>query len=103
MPRRVSMLFALVVFAATVASASDEACTRDTLPRARAWRTGNPACLDGQDCPSSTEVPYGTMDVLVARIGPDGKVIIACVDSEAAAKRFLEAPIEKVAKKAQEK
>jgi hypothetical protein len=43
------------------------------------------------------------MDVLVARIGPDGKVIIACVDSDAAAKRFLEAPIEKVAKKAQEK
>jgi len=98
MPRRVSMLLALVVFAATVASASDEACTRDTLPRPSVAPPTSAAAA-GVGGPT----PYGRMDVLVARIGPDGKVIIACVDSEAAAKRFLEAPIEKVAKKAQEK
>jgi len=98
MPRRVSMLLALVVFAATVASASDEACTRDTLPRGAAAASAARSAPEAGAAP-----PYGKMDVLVARIGPDGKVIIACVDSEAAAKRFLEAPIEKVAKKAQEK
>lgn len=32
--------------------------------------------------------------VLVARIGPDGMVSLACVDSEPAARRFLEAPVE---------
>jgi len=90
------MLFALVVFSATVASASDEACTRDTLPRVAPPTSAAAAGVGGP-------TPYGKMDVLVARIGSDGKVIIACVDSEAAAKRFLEAPIEKVAKKAQEK
>jgi hypothetical protein len=36
------------------------------------------------------------VDVIVARIGTDGKLVKACVDSEAAARRFLEAPIEKV-------
>jgi hypothetical protein len=37
-------------------------------------------------------VPAGTFEVLVARIGTDGKPVLACVDTEAAAKRFLDAP-----------
>lgn len=36
------------------------------------------------------------VDVIVARIDADGKVVKACVDSEAAARRFLEAPVEKL-------
>jgi len=36
------------------------------------------------------------VDVIVARIGTDGKLVKACVDSEAAARRFLEAPIVQV-------
>jgi len=36
------------------------------------------------------------MDVLIARIAPDGTSVVACVDSAEAAKKFLEAPIEKV-------
>jgi hypothetical protein len=36
------------------------------------------------------------VDVIVARIDTDGKLVKACVDSEEAARRFLEAPIEKV-------
>lgn len=49
-----------------------------------------------------TETGNGVMtgpaqaDVIVARIGTDGKLVKACVDSEAAARRFLETPIEKV-------
>lgn len=36
------------------------------------------------------------VDVIVARIDTDGKLVKACVDSEEAAKRFLSAPVEKV-------
>jgi hypothetical protein len=35
-------------------------------------------------------------DVIVARIGSDGKLVRACVNTEEAARRFLDAPIEKV-------
>jgi hypothetical protein len=41
--------------------------------------------------------------VLIARVGPDGKLVLACVDSAEAAKKFLEAPIEKTARTAKEK
>ncbi len=36
------------------------------------------------------------VDVIVARIDADGKLVKACVDTEAAARRFLTSPIEKV-------
>lgn len=36
------------------------------------------------------------VDVLVARIGADGKRITACVDNEEAARRFLTAPVGKL-------
>lgn len=38
----------------------------------------------------------GAVEVLVARIGTDGKPVMVCVDSEQAARRFLDAPIERV-------
>ena len=34
-----------------------------------------------------------SVEVVVAQIGPDGKLIKACVESEAAAVRFLEKPV----------
>lgn len=40
-----------------------------------------------------TETPR-SVEVLLARVGPDGELIKACVDSEAAARRFFDAPIE---------
>ena len=44
------------------------------------------------------------VDVIVARIDADGKLVKACVDNEEAARRFLDAPIERVAgSRAQEK
>ena len=39
--------------------------------------------------------PMQVSEVLVARIGTDGKPVMACVDNEAAARRFLDAPIER--------
>jgi hypothetical protein len=35
-------------------------------------------------------------DVILARIDTDGKLVKVCVDNEAAARRFLDAPIEKI-------
>ena len=36
------------------------------------------------------------VDVIVARIDSDGKLVKACVDSEEAARHFLNAPVEKL-------
>ena len=45
----------------------------------------------------------GPMEVVIVRTLDDGTAAMVCVDSEAAAKRFLEAPAEKLAtKKAKE-
>ena len=48
-------------------------------------------------------MPLEGMEVLVARIAPDGKAVMACVDSAEAAKKFFEAPIEKTGRAAKEK
>jgi hypothetical protein len=42
------------------------------------------------------------VEVLVARVGTDGKLIKACVDNEEAARKFLTAPVEKVAQEGQQ-
>lgn len=43
-------------------------------------------------------ITIGPMEVqvLLARVGPDGKLIRSCVDNEAAARAFLDAPIERL-------
>lgn len=41
-------------------------------------------------------MPAPVMDVLVARLGTDGKPVMVCVDNEESARRFLDAPIERV-------
>jgi hypothetical protein len=41
----------------------------------------------------------GPIEVVVARIGPDGKPVMACVDNLEAAKRFLKTPAEQHAPK----
>ncbi len=40
-----------------------------------------------------TEGP-GATEVILARVGPDGKLIKVCVNSEEAVRRFFDAPIE---------
>lgn len=39
----------------------------------------------------------GALEVVVARVNTDGKLVLACVDSKEAADRFFQAPIDKVA------
>ena len=88
----------LIAMAGTASAASDEACTRETL---------KPLAV-----PAQTRIdvealfraaPLDGMEVLIARVGPDGKLVLACVDSAEAAKKFLEAPIEKTRRAAKEK
>lgn len=62
-----------------------------------------PATEEIIDSVDGVAAGMGAMEVLVARIDTDGSVITACVDSEKAARAFLDSPIEKVAtKKAKE-
>ncbi len=41
----------------------------------------------------------GPIEVVVARFGPDGKPVMACVDNPEAARRFFKAPAETLAPK----
>lgn len=38
----------------------------------------------------------GATEVVIARIGPDGKVVLGCVDTETAARRFFDAPADRL-------
>lgn len=84
------------------ADAKDPARSRDVaLPRSerpmdlRALFDRAPGVIS-EDASGITAGPM-QVDVIVARIDTDGKLVKACVDSEEAARRFLEAPIENVA------
>ena len=87
------------LFIALPALASDQSCTRETLKPVGAVTRIDVASLFERK-PSE---PEGSMEVVLARIGKDGKPILACVDSAEAAKRFLEAPVERLATAPKEK
>ncbi|HJQ41299.1 MAG TPA: hypothetical protein VKB93_29515 [Thermoanaerobaculia bacterium] len=86
--------------AITANAASDDACTRDTLTRVSA-RLHIDVVELFEKSDAVPAQPEG-MELLIARIGPDGKPVLACVDGAEAAKKFLEAPMEKVARRAKE-
>ena len=95
----------VLLLAVPVASASDDACTREILKPVGAAAVASRidvAPLFVQQAVQSdgtvVAAPISGMEVLVARIGRDGKPVLACVDSAEAAKRFLEAPIDQVAR-----
>jgi hypothetical protein len=48
---------------------------------------------------TGTAAPMGPPEVLVARVGADGKIAIVCVDNEEAARHFLDAPVESLSRK----
>jgi hypothetical protein len=95
----------LIVVAATASAASDEACTRETL---KPLAVPAPTHIDvdalfrADPAAGAAAAPLEGMEVLIARVGPDGKLVLACVDSAEAAKKFLEAPIEKTGRAAKE-
>jgi len=77
---------ATVLLVAFGALGSDRDCTRDRAPRVILSRAGE----------GSSPVMTQGIEIVVVRIGADGKPMYACVDNAAAAKRFLEAPLEKI-------
>lgn len=110
--RITAALAAMALTAAPVAFASDSVdrvCTtaNDTLPRVAAGLrpelTARFATVEAQDDdPNSLSAP-GTFEMIVVRLDADGKPVMACVDNEAAARRFLDAPAKQIpTKKAQE-
>lgn len=58
-----------------------------------------PAKEEVIDTIDGVAVGMGAMEVIVARIDTDGRLATACVDSEQAARAFLDRPIDKVATK----
>jgi type IV secretory pathway VirJ component len=51
------------------------------------------AAVDTED---GVSLPMSSTEVLVARLNTDGKAIMACVDNEESARRFLDASMERV-------
>ena len=107
MSRRFFVVPAVLALAASpLAHASDQFATRVSAreaiarfaPRlelselfARIEAGGN--SFDTED---GVSAPMQVSEVLVARLNTDGKPVMACVDNEESARRFLDAPIERV-------
>lgn len=106
---RASVLaLALAVFIVTPATATDRACTRETIGRLSVQaelQTTIEAIFerraDGHaDVPQATTI-FMPLEVVMVRV-KDGKPVLACVDSKEAARRFLTAPVEAIAGKVAE-
>jgi hypothetical protein len=82
--------------------AADSARTQDPeLPQKERMMTSLRALFHhapGVISDDANGITVGPMqvDVIVARIDDDGKLVKACVDSEEAARKFLEGPVGKV-------
>ena len=101
MSKRFPVFFLIAVAAATTAgAASDETCTRNVIVERRALPAAGTMTIKAVE--TTAPLPEG-VELLVARIGPDGKPVLACVDSAEALKKFLESPVEKLARGAKEK
>jgi hypothetical protein len=95
-----ALCVAPVVFASD--DVSDRICTRDTVARAAMVRTSlaeafsqKPEQAVPQD---DLTAPMGPMEVIVARIGTDGKPVMTCVDTPEAAERFFALAVEQLPK-----
>jgi hypothetical protein len=102
------MACAAVVPAA--AAESDFTCTREARPpvimtaeAVAVLLETSVRKLEGETVDAESADVFIGGEVLVARIGPDGKPVLACVDSEEAARRFLLAPAGRLRGRAQEK
>jgi hypothetical protein len=67
-----------------------------TLEQLLAEVPEEPVLVETADGVSATVTQH---DVLIARMGADGKPVMACVDSPEAARRFLHATVEKLTPK----
>jgi hypothetical protein len=108
MTRRHVVVLALVVLSATVASATERDCVGSHPAPAEAPAVDLLTQLfehtEITDPISGEVTKIEGMEVLVVRLGTDGKPVLACVDSKEAARRFLDKPVEAVgSRKAQER
>jgi len=102
--RIIPALMALVLSAMPLAAADDESCVRESLPRPQTLAHLEALFAKTAQQPVVTESGVTAdgdgVEVLLARVGPDGKLVFACVDSPVAAKRFLEVQSDRLAVKA---
>jgi len=108
MSRRVYVVVAATALAvATLAQAApnDRECTRAAdaravAPRAEIAAAFAHAAQSGEviETENGRSAPMGPLEVMVVRKGKDGKITYACVDSAAAAERFLSGKTEAAAK-----
>lgn len=98
----VVLAFATAAFA-HAESASDRICTPDGVAHLVPARA-ELAALFARREPELTQTATGRVatagpaEVMMARVGADGKIVMVCVDSEAAARKFLDAPVESLAR-----
>ncbi|HYI11343.1 MAG TPA: hypothetical protein VEK57_19970 [Thermoanaerobaculia bacterium] len=99
-----ALCVAPVVFASDAASdtASDRICIRGTFVRTATVRAKLAEAFARKPEPAVPQnefiAPMGPMEVIVARIGADGKPVMSCVDSPEAAERFFGLAIEQLPK-----
>jgi putative intracellular protease/amidase len=97
MSRRIIVIAALCIAPAVLASdgANDRICTRDAVVRPVSPRPAIAAAFANKPAQVVVEdgltAPMGPTEVVVARIGADGKVVMSCVDTPEAAERFFRA------------
>ena len=103
-------VIALAALFATPAMANDQSCTRETIGRApvtadlQRLHKAIEAIFDAPDAGAAsveTTTDGPSLQMIVVRV-KDGKPVMACVDNQDAATRFLTAPIEKIRGKAAE-
>ena len=128
MSRRMSVLVAVTALAvSSYAFAADRSSNRERKQQKTQQETTAPATAQPEAAAKAAEVPAaapatleevfavsaeaksietedgvsaaGHLEVVVARIGADGKPVQACVDSPEAARRFFKTPIEKLSPK----
>lgn len=103
-PRMYVCIALAALAAAPAALASDEAdrsCTRDRIARTV---TSAPrlALVEAFAKPQQEVIddgmtgPMGPLEVIVVRIGKDGKPVMSCVDTPEAAERFFKAAAERL-------
>jgi hypothetical protein len=93
MKRRI-VVAAVVALMTASAYAGEGARTKTSACRCASFFDRAPGVIR-EDANDITAGPM-QVDVIVARIDTDGKLVKACVDSEEAARRFFEAPIETI-------
>lgn len=102
MIRRIFVVAAVVAALMTASGhAADSAPTREIALPVEERRMALRALFDkapGVISEGANGITVGAfaVNVLVARIDADGKLVSACVDNEAAARHFLDSPIEKI-------